>query len=105
MNVLTELWVGMPLGSYSGTRGWSPQQIEASATALRAGGLLDGEQLTADGRRAREAIETTTDAMERPIVEALGGELDALVGRLDDWSAQCVEARAFPPDVFKRAAG
>ena len=35
MNVLTELWLGMPLGSYSATRGWSGERIEATAAALR----------------------------------------------------------------------
>jgi hypothetical protein len=105
MNVLTELWVGMPLGGYSATRGWSREQIEASAAALRAGGLVDGDQLTAAGRRQRDELEATTDAMERSIVEALGPDLDAVTGQLDEWSARCVAAGSFPPDVFKRAAG
>jgi Helix-turn-helix family len=105
MNVLTELWVGMPLGSYSATRGWSPEQIEASAVTLRADGLVEGDELTAAGRRARDELEATTDAMERSIVEALGSDIDALVGQLDEWSARCVAAGSFPPDVFKRAAG
>ena len=60
MNVLTELWVGMPLGSYTATRGWSPDQIEHTAAAI-------------DERAS--------------------------------WSELCTSARAFPPDVFKRAAG
>ena len=55
MNVLTEVWVGMPLGSYSATRGWSQQQIEATAAALRAEGLLDGDDLSAPAAPAATA--------------------------------------------------
>jgi hypothetical protein len=105
MNVLTELWVGMPLGSYSATRGWTPEQLIATADRLREDGLLDGGQLSRRGQVWRDGLEATTDAQERSIVEALGDRFDVIVARLDEWSARCVAAGAFPPDVFKRAAG
>jgi hypothetical protein len=105
MNVLTELWVGMPLGSYSATRGWTPEQLAATADRLRHEGLLDGDQLSRRGEVWRDGLEATTDAHERSIVAALGDGFDDLVTRLDGWSARCVDAGAFPPDVFKRAAG
>ena len=105
MNVLTELWVGMPLGSYSATRGWTPEQLASTADRLRADGLLDGDQLSRRGQVWRDGLEATTDAQERSIVEALGDGIDGVVARLDEWSARCVAAGAFPPDVFKRAAG
>jgi hypothetical protein len=105
MNVLTEVWVGMPLGSYSASRAWTAEQLEAAADRLRAAGLLDGDALTEVGRRERDALEAQTDAMEASIVDALGDHLDADVALLDDWSARCVAAGAFPPDVYKRAAG
>jgi hypothetical protein len=105
MNVLTELWVGMPLGSYTATRGWSPAAIEAAAAALRTQGLLDGDQLTAAGRAYRDELEAATDTMEHDIVEALGPDLEPLAAQLDEWSARCIDAAAFPPDVYKRAAG
>jgi hypothetical protein len=105
MNVLTELWVGMPLGSYSATRGWTPEQLTATADRLRADGLLDGDQLSRRGQVWRDGLEATTDAQERSIVEALGDGFDGVVARLNEWSASCVAAGAFPPDVFKRAAG
>lgn len=105
MNVLTELWVGMPLGSYTATRGWSPEQIEQSVAALRSAGLVDGDELTAAGRERRDEIEAATDALEATIVDALGDSLDADLAALDEWSARCVAGRAFPPNAFKRAAG
>ena len=40
MNVLTELWVGMPLGAYTATRGWSPEQVAAEVAELEAAGLV-----------------------------------------------------------------
>jgi hypothetical protein len=105
MNVLTELWVGMPLGSYSATRGWTPEQLAATAGRLRGDGLLDGDLLSRRGQVWRDGLEATTDAQERSIVESLGDAFDGVVARLDEWSSRCVAAGAFPPDVFKRAAG
>ncbi|MET0461481.1 MAG: hypothetical protein ABW195_19700 [Ilumatobacteraceae bacterium] len=106
MNVLTELWVGMPLGSYTSTRGWSADQIAAAVEGLTGHGSLDdGGELTAAGRAVRDDIEAVTDAMEQPIVDALGRDADVVIAQLDDWSARCIAAGAFPPDVFKRAAG
>lgn len=105
MNILTELWVGMPLGSYTGTRGWDDVAIAASADQLRAAGLLDGDQLSAAGRAAREQIEDATDQAQQALVNNLGTDVDGLIGDLAGWSQQCVEAKAFPPSAYKRAAG
>ncbi len=105
MNILTELWVGMPLGSYTATRGWSPEAIDASAGRLRDAGWLDGDELSAAGRRVRADIEATTDELEAGIVEAIGADLDGVLSSLSDWSDRCVAAGTFPPDVHKRAAG
>ena len=105
INILTELWVGMPLGSYTATRGWSAEVIAATAARLEADGLVADGALTGAGRQFRDAIEERTDAMEQPIVDAIGDDFEAVVGQLDAWSAKCIEAKAFPPDAFKRAAG
>jgi hypothetical protein len=40
MNVLTECWLGMPITSYSATRGWSPDALGAAMGHLEAAGLL-----------------------------------------------------------------
>lgn len=105
MNILTELWVGMPLGAYTATRGWSPEDISAAVANLSARGWLDGERLSPDGLAFRTAIEDATDRLEMPIIDALGDGFDDLVSSLDAWSQLCIAAKAFPPDVFKRAAG
>lgn len=105
MNILTELWIGMPLRSYTATRGWSPEAMESAVDGLRARGWIDGDALTDAGRAARVDVEARTDAQEQSIVDAIGDRLDDVCAQLDGWGARCVEAGAFPPDVLKRAAG
>lgn len=105
MNVLTELWLGMPLGSYTATRGFAQPVIDATVERLRGEGLVDGDALTERGRTVRAEIERRTDAMEQSIVDALGDRLDWLAARLDRWSSACISAGSFPPDPLKRAAG
>lgn len=105
MNVLTELWTGMPLGSYSGSRGWSPDAVGAATSRLEQRGWLADGALTDAGRDGRRAVEAATDRAEQPVVDALGEHLPHVVERLDRWSARCVAAGAFPPDDLKRAAG
>lgn len=105
MNVLTELWLGMPLLSYTDTRGWSAAEMAATVASLEARGWLTDGQLTWDGRSARVEIEARTDQQEQSIVDALGDRLEDVCAQLNIWSARCVLAGAFPPDVLKRAAG
>lgn len=39
MNVLTELWLDMPLGSYTANRGWSGAATDATVARPEARGL------------------------------------------------------------------
>ena len=105
MNVLTELYVGYPLGAYTATRNWSPEAIRASADRLQAQGLLEHDRLTDQGRQFREQIEHHTDAMQQQIVDGIGADFDLVVEQLDVWSAACIAAQAFPANALKRAAG
>ncbi|MEQ3554899.1 hypothetical protein WIS52_30920 [Pseudonocardia nematodicida] len=109
MGILAELWVGYPIGEYSGTRAWPQEAAAAGARSLADDGLITtagpDAALTAAGRAFRDGIEAATDASQDALVEALGTDLEPVTERLAGWSARCVEAGAFPPDARKRAAG
>ncbi|MCO8129374.1 hypothetical protein NHL50_19390 [Acidimicrobiia bacterium EGI L10123] len=96
IGVLSELYWGLPARSYSRTRMWSDEQYDAAEAALEARGLLTDHQLTDDGRAFREEIEVVTDRGCRPIVEALGDDVDALTSILGRWGASVRDARGYP---------
>jgi hypothetical protein len=105
MGVLSETWIGYPVGEYSGTRAW-PADVHAAAVArLEADGLIAQGVITDQGRAFRDDIEAATDTAQSELIEALGSGLDALAEQVDGWSTLCVRAGAFPPDIRKRAAG
>ena len=105
MNILTELWVGMPLLSYTATRGWAPDAMHRAVARLERRGWVRDGGLTDSGLAARLSIEQRTDAQEQLIVAALGDRLEEVCSRLNHWGQLCIEAGAFPPDSLKRAAG
>ncbi len=105
MNILSELWLGMPLGSHTATWGWPEDAIAAAASRLEARNLVDGGGLTAAGRRLREELEDHTDAQQQSVVDALGEDFEPVVAALNRASAACIAAGAFPPDPYKRAGG
>jgi hypothetical protein len=105
MNMLTELWVGWPLGTFSATRAWGPERTEQALTRLRGEGLIDGDELTEAGRSARQAIEDRTDALEQAVVDAIGPELLDVIAQLNAWGAKVTESGNFPPDPREHAAG
>jgi len=105
MNILTELWVGMPLLSYTATRGWPAEVMGEGVSNLERRGWIRYGGLTDDGRLARQELEYRTDQQEQSIVTALGRNLDDVCDHLNAWGQLCIEAGAFPPDILKRAAG
>jgi hypothetical protein len=105
MNILTELWVGMPLLSYTATRGWAPEVMQRAVAGLEGRGWIRDGALTDAGLAARAGIERHTDVQEEPVVAALGGRFEEVCDRLNHWGQLCIEAGAFPPDILKRAAG
>lgn len=124
MGQLAELWVGYPLGEYSGTRAWPEELAAAGARRLAEEGLITSTGpdagLTGAGRALRDGIEAATDSAQDDLLAAVtagcsdgvadgaagaAGGLDALLADLDRWSQTCIDAGAFPPDVRKRAAG
>lgn len=91
IGLLTELYWGMPMRSYSRSRGWSPAEFDASEQRLRADGLLDGtgaETVLSDrGREVREGLEVATDVQMAPAIEAIGDANDELAEILTPWGA------------------
>jgi hypothetical protein len=53
MNVLTELWIGMPLLSYTGTRGWPPDAMQHAVGRLESRSWVRDGGLTDEGRARR----------------------------------------------------
>ncbi|QJY48406.1 SCO6745 family protein [Pseudonocardia broussonetiae] len=104
-NVLTELWCGFDLLTYTPSRGWSGERMDAAVASLRARGLVEGDGLSGEGLRFRGELEATTDAMQQTVVDAIGPDLDALTKQLGEWSDALVAAGAAPPDPAKRQAG
>ena len=104
-NVLTELRVGWEPQAYTGSRGWSPEAMDAATAALGARGLITGGALTADGAALRNAIEETTDRLTAAVVDAIGDDLAGLTKTVEAWSQQIIDHGWFPPDPYKRASG
>jgi len=96
IGVLSELWWGLPARSYSRTRMWSDEQYDRAEAALQTRGLLDGRELTAEGRAFREELEATTDRQCRPLIEALGDDHERLVSILAGWGASIRDAKGYP---------
>jgi hypothetical protein len=108
IGLLTELYWGLPPRSYVRTRAWSDADLDVAEATLTERGLLDGGALTETGRTAREDVERATDRQCRPIVEALGDNLETLVGILLPWGAAIRAAGGYlpsgPHDLARSAA-
>ena len=98
VTLLTELWWRLPLKAYVGTRGWSPEEIDAGIDRLVDRGLIEGGEFTAAGERLRASIEESTDRQERRVVEALGEDADELLGLLEPWSKAVLASGGYPTD-------
>lgn len=97
IGLLTEPYWGLPSRTYVRTRAWSDAQLDAAEERLRSAGLMDDGGLTPSGRERREEIELATDAQMAPAVEALGDELEELVGLLTPWGHQIMDGAGYPP--------
>jgi Helix-turn-helix family len=76
--------------------------MDAGFQRLQRRGLMTGdEQLTDAGRAFREEVEVRTDTLERPVLEALGDDLEELLDHLDGWSEAIIALGSYP----KRIAG
>lgn len=101
ISILFEQWRGLPPRSYSPTRGWAPDDLDAADARLEERGLLADGVLTDAGREVREAIELATDGGEHRVASALGDDADELFGLLEPWATAIVEQGGYPGDVTK----
>jgi hypothetical protein len=101
IGLLTELYYGMPLKRYHRGRGWTDADLDAGLARLAERGLVAGTppHLTPAGTALRESIEIATDVQQRPILDAIGADLDLVVDTLGPWSAAIVGAGGFPSSV------
>lgn len=98
--LLTEQWWGLPARAYTPTRGWTDADMDAGFDRLRRRGLMTGkDELTDAGRAFREEVEVRTDELERPVLNALGDDLDELLDILDAWSEAIISAGSYPQRI------
>jgi hypothetical protein len=96
IGLLTELYWGLPMRTYIRTRAWSDTDLDEAEARLVDRGLVSDGAFTPDGRERREAVETATDALCRPIIESLGDDFDELIGIVAPWSASIIAAGGYP---------
>ncbi|MFE3959302.1 hypothetical protein ACFXPS_34620 [Nocardia sp. NPDC059091] len=87
IGLVGELVRGLPPRTYVRSRGWTTEQLDSAHERLMVRGYVDSEGLTAAGAQARAAVEVATDRQLRGATEALGDDLDELVGLLAPWGA------------------
>lgn len=97
IGLLTELYWGLGLRTYTRTRAWSDDDFEAAEERLRSRGLLTADGgFTPEGRAAREAVEVSTDRQCAPIVESLGEDFGRVIDALSAWGRELRAAHAYP---------
>lgn len=96
IGVLSELYWGLPIKSYSKSRGWTDVEYNEAIARLERDGLLTDNSLTNAGREARDAVETATDIQCQPIVDALGDDISELIAILRPWCGQIRNAKGYP---------
>lgn len=96
IGLLTELYWGLPLRSYTRTRAWSEDDFDLAEDRLRSRGLVDAAGAFTDaGRAAREQVEVDTDSMMRPVIESLGDATEELIGLLVPWGSSIRSAKGY----------
>jgi len=96
IGLLTELYWGLPMRTYSRTRAWTDEQFDAATERLESRGLLADGAFTDVGRATRESIEDATDRQMAPALEALGDDAEELFRILQPWGEAIRAARGYP---------
>lgn len=96
IGLLTELYWGLAMGTYIRTRAWSEDEQAVARQSLQSRGLIENDELTSEGRAAREAVEVATDRQTAAALDVLGDDLDELVGVLKEWDQAIRDAGGYP---------
>lgn len=109
IGLLTELFWGLPLRTYTRTRAWSDADFDAAEERLRSRGLLTaGGTFTEAGRALREQVEVATDDQCAQIITALGDDLPTVLATLGAWGRTLRSGHAYPQsgphELAERAA-
>ena len=76
--------------------------MDAGFDRLQRRGLMTAdEQLTDAGRAFREEVEVRTEELERPVLDALGEDLEELLEHLDAWSEAIIAAGSYPTRIAR----
>ncbi len=103
--MLTELWWGLPHGLYLASRHWPESAVAEGLAVLRDRGYVDGDPptITDAGITARVALETSTDAAEAHVLDAVtDAERDELFAILKPMAATIVAGGGYPADPNER---
>jgi len=97
VGVMSELYWGLSIKSYSRTRGWSDDDYAEAIESLTARSLIttDGH-LTEAGRDLREEIEIATDEQMMPVLQVLRDDVHTLIAILDPWGVAIRDAKGYP---------
>ena len=87
IGLLSEMYWGLPMRTYSRTRAWTNAQFDDAFESLRSRGLVNSERFTDAGRSLRESIEIATDSQMTGAINALGDDIDDLFSILEPWGA------------------
>lgn len=96
IGLLTELYWGLPLKSYSRTRAWSEDDFAAAIERLESRGLIASGNFTDAGRALRERVEVDTDRQMEGCLRALGDDFDRLIAFLGPWSEVVRNFKGYP---------
>ena len=96
IGLLTELFWGLPLKSYSRTRGWSEDDYVAAIDRLTSRGLIADGAFTTKGRELRESVEVHTDDQMRAVLAVIGDDFARLVEVLGTWSRAVQAMKGYP---------
>lgn len=96
IGIVSELYWGLPIKSYSKTRGWSDDDYAEAIERLERDSVIADGTLTTHGREQREKIELATDIQCQPILDALGDDASELISILQPWCAEIRAAKGYP---------